>query len=433
MPTRRTAAVAAGASLVVLAVPVGGWAPLLWVNAVVVVMALLDAVLAVDPRRLEPTRRLPPVLVLGSSGVLRWSVRNPTGRTVRVQLADELASSLGAPTRRLGGRLPPGAQLHAEVPLRPRRRGRFEPREVVVRVAGPLGIGARQRVVTVPGVLRVHPRFPSRDEAELRITRARILEVGLRSARGRGGGTDFDQLREYSVDDEVRRIDWAATARAGRTMVRTYRAERNQHVLILLDAGRTMAGRVAGVPRLEHAMDVAMCLTAVASRLGDRCGVVTFDRQVRSVVPPRAGRAQLGVVTEALYDLEPALVESDYAGVFAEVLARFRRRALIVVLTDLVEAAVGDALLPALPTLGRHHLLMVGAVRDPDVLAWAHEPPGEPGEAYRAVAAVSELEARRRVSGRLRALGATVVDAPPGTLATDLTDAYLDLKATGKL
>jgi uncharacterized protein (DUF58 family) len=231
----------------------------------------------------------------------------------------------------------------------------------------------------------------------------------------------------------VRRIDWAATARSGRTMVRTYRAERNQHVLVLLDAGRTMAGRVAEVPRLEHAMDAAMCLTAVATRLGDRCGLVTFDRRVRSVVPARSGRSHLGRVTEALYDLEPALVESDYAGAFAEVLGRFRRRALIVLLTDLVEAAVGDALLPALPTLGRHHLLVVAGVRDPDVVAWSREPPADAGAAYRAAAAVAELESRARVTARLRGLGATVVDAPPGDLAPRLADTYLDLKATGRL
>jgi uncharacterized protein (DUF58 family) len=433
VPTRRFAGATALASLVVWALPGGGWWQLVAVNGALVVAAVLDALVAADPARLELHREVPPVLTLGGRGEIRWTVRNPTRSRVRVELADELAPSLGAPTRRVSGRVPPGARLTAAIPVQPARRGRFEPTAVTVRVAGRTGLGARQRTMAVPGVLRVHPPFRSRDEAELRITRARILEIGLRSARGRGGGTDFDQLREYSVDDEVRRIDWAATARSGRTMVRTYRAERNQHVLVLLDAGRTMAGRVAEVPRLEHAIDAAMCLTAVATRLGDRCGLVTFDRRVRSLVPAGSGRGQLGRVTEALYDLEPALVESDYAGAFAEVLGRFRRRALIVLLTDLVEAAVGDALLPALPTLGRHHLLMVAGVRDPDVVAWSREPPADAGAAYRNAAAVAELESRARVTARLRGLGATVVDAPPGDLAPRLADTYLDLKATGRL
>ena len=150
-------------------------------------------------------------------------------------------------------------------------------------------------------MLRVYPPFRSRDEAELRINKARILEVGLRSAQGLGGGTEFDQLREYTVDDEFRRIDWAATARAGKAIVRTYRAERNQTVISLLDNGRVMAGRVDDVPRVEHAMDAVMMLTAVATRLGDRAGLVVFDREVRAVVPPAHGRDQLGRVTEAMY------------------------------------------------------------------------------------------------------------------------------------
>ena len=155
-----------------------------------------------------------------------------------------------------------------------------------MRVSGPFGLGARQRARRLPGELRVYPPFRSRQEAELRIDKARILEVGLRSAKGRGGGTEFDQLREYTVDDEFRRIDWAATARSAKPIVRTYRAERNQTVLILLDNGRVMAGRVGDVPRVEHAMDAVMMLTTVATRLGDRCGLVAFDRRVRAVVPP---------------------------------------------------------------------------------------------------------------------------------------------------
>ncbi|OWY58919.1 hypothetical protein B7486_77365, partial [cyanobacterium TDX16] len=174
----------------------------------------------------------------------------------------------------------------ASTPLRPARRGRFTPRALVVRVDGPLGLGARQRTRKTPGELRVYPPFRSKDEAELRIDKARILEIGLRSAQGRGGGTEFDQLREYTVDDEFRRIDWSSTARLGKPIVRTYRAERNQNVVLLLDSGRVMAGRVGGVPRLEHAMDAVMMLTAVATRLGDRSGLLAFDTEVRDVVAP---------------------------------------------------------------------------------------------------------------------------------------------------
>jgi uncharacterized protein (DUF58 family) len=372
-------------------------------------------------------------VVLRSTTELTWALRNPTGRTVRASLADELAPSLGATSRRARGRIPPRATLRSSVTLRPERRGRFEIRIVVLRVEGPMGIGARQRRIDLPAVLRVHPAFPSRAEAELRISTARVLEVGLRSARGRGGGTEFDQLREYGVDDEVRRIDWAATARAGKAMVRTYRAERNQNVLLLLDNGRVMAGQVAGVPRVEHAMDALLCLTTVATRLGDRCGLAAFDRAVRVVLPARAGFHQPGRVAEALFDLDPELAESDYRGAFTQALARFRRRSLIVLFTDLVEQAVGASLLPALPLLLRHHVVVVAAVRDPDVARWAATAPADPAHAYRAAAATLALAERERATARLRGLGAIVVDAPPDRLAPRLADTYLDLKAAGTL
>jgi uncharacterized protein (DUF58 family) len=292
---------------------------------------------------------------------------------------------------------------------------------------------ARQGRQHVPGSLRVYPPFRSRDEAELRINKARILEVGLRSAQGRGGGTEFDSLRDYSVDDEFRRIDWAATARAAKPIVRTFRAERNQTVLLLLDAGRLMAGRVEDVPRLDHAMDAVMMLTAVATRLGDRAGLVAFDQRVRAVVAPGHARDQLGRVTEAMYSLDPELVESDYRGAFAETLARFRRRALLVIFTELAEQAMAETLLPALPLVARDHIVVVASVRDPEVIRWARSSPVEGGTAYRKAAAVAALAERRRTVARLRSVGATVVDAPPGRLAPELADAYLRVKATGRL
>lgn len=434
VPTRRLAAVAALAALVALAWPGDGLLiPLLVVDGVLLAAALLDALAAVDPARLQVERELPPVLVLRTAGEVRWTVRNPSDRTLRVSVADELAPSLGATTRRLHGTVPSGARLVGSATITPSRRGRYDVTDLVVRVDGPLGLGARQRTLRVPAVLRVHPVFASRAEAELRINRARILEVGLRSAKGRGGGTEFDQLREYGVDDEVRRIDWAATARAGKAMVRTYRAERNQTVLLLLDNGRVMAGRVADVPRVEHAMDALMCLTTVATRLGDRCGLVVFDREVRSVLPAHAGREQLGRVAEAMYALDPVLAESDYRGAFTQALARFKRRSLIVLFTDLVEQAVGESLLPALPLLVRHHLVVIAAVRDPDVTGWATQAPEDADGAYRAAAATAALVERDRTIARLRGLGAVVVDAPARDLAPQLADTYLDLKARGSL
>jgi uncharacterized protein (DUF58 family) len=453
--TWRLVAAAAVGSLVVLLLPVPPPLGLWVVNGVLLVAAAADWLLAARPADLEVERELPGIVPLGAEARVTWRIshrpgpdpgaegsggpgRDPrpavlAGRGIRVRVADELAPSLGAVTRRARVVVPPRGRAAAETLIRPSRRGRFAPTEVVVRVEGPLGLAARQGRRRLPGVLRVYPPFESRDEAELRVNKARILEVGLRSAQGRGGGTEFDSLREYGVDDEFRRIDWAATARSAKTIVRTYRAERNQTVLLLLDSGRTMAGRVADVPRLDHAMDAVMLLTSLATRLGDRAGLVAFDREVRAVVGPGHARDQLARVTEAMYQLQPLLVESDYRGAFAETLTRFRRRAMLVVLTELAEQAVTETLLPALPLIARDHLVVVASVADPEVRGWALATPVEPGAAYRKAAAVAALADRRRTVARLRGLGAVVVDAPPGRLAPELADAYLRVKATGRL
>jgi uncharacterized protein (DUF58 family) len=431
VPTRRLALVALVAAAAVVALDsVLGF---LLVEGALVAVALVDWALAARPSSIGIERTVPEILGLGAEAEVSWEVLNPTGRAQHLAFSDELAPSLGAGSRRARVTVPAHGSAMVRTGIRPSRRGRFAISTLTVRVDGPLGLASRQEARQHRSVLRVYPPFRSREEAELRINRARILEVGLRSAQGRGGGTEFDQLREYSVDDEFRRIDWSATARAGKAIVRTYRAERNQTVISLLDNGRVMAGRVDDVPRVEHAMDAVMMLTAVASRLGDRAGLVVFDRDVRSVVAPGHGRNQLGLVTEAMYQLEPVLAESDYLGAFATTLARFRRRAMLVVFTDLVEQAVGESLLPALPLISRNHLVVVAAVQDPDVVRWAVTTPTDASGAYRKAAAVQALDERRRTTARLRGLGATVVDAPPGRLAPLLADAYLKVKATGRL
>jgi uncharacterized protein (DUF58 family) len=433
LPTRRLAVVLAVAALAVLLLPLARPWSLVAVDAAVLVVAALDVWIGTAPGRVTIERELPEALSLGGTGEVTWRVGNPTPRLLRVAFADELAPSLGASSRRFSVAVPAGGMVTLGASLAPTRRGRFEPTRVVVRVEGPLGLAYRQRARELPGRLRVLPRFPSRHDAELRVRQARLLEVGLRSAPGRGGGTDFDSLREYTVDDEVRRMDWAATARADKPIVRTYRAERNQQVIVLLDAGRMMAGRVQGVPRIEQAMDAAMALTVVASGLGDRCGLVGFDREVRTVLPPRAGTNQLRRMLDALSELEPQLVESDYRLAFTTTLARFPRRSLLVVLSELSEAAVTEVLASALPLLAGRHLVVVGSVTDPDVLQWTAEPPAGTREAYRAAAAWDALDRRALAAARLRARGAVVVDAPPGHLAARLCDVYLDIKAAGRL
>jgi len=437
VPTRRFAILAALVAVGLWFLPTdyaGSYlVALLAINLVLVLVGAVDALLAARTADVVVERDHPPVVVMGSAAQFTWSVRNTGTRVARCAVADELAPSLGADTRRIEVRLPPGATATVRTTFRPTRRGRFTISEVVVRTAGPLGLMLRQRRREASTVLRIHPPFKSRDEAELLIRKARILDVGLRSARGLGGGTEFEQLREYTADDEFRRVDWAASARAGKPIVRTYRPERNQTVMVLLDNGRLMAAQVAAVPRLEHAMDASIMLTAVATGLGDKIGLLTFDQRVRSIVAPARHKMQVSRVTEAMFELEPVLAESDYTEAFRQTLVRFRRRALLVILTDLTPGAVTSSLIPALPMLLRNNLVVIGAVRDPKVTDWSSGSVLDAQQAFRRTAAVTAVGERERLVARLRAMGVTVVDAEPGKLAPALADVYLHVKSTGRL
>lgn len=408
------------------------WIALVGLAVVAVALWGVDWMMAVPPSQIGVARRLPSSITLGRIGTIGWMLRNNADRAATVHFAEALAPSLDADARRAELRLGAGRTATVETDVHPGRRGRFDLAELVIRTDGPLGFAARQQTRWIPAELKVLPRFPSRAEAELRVRRAR-LDVGLRSARARGGGSEFDQLRDFTPDDEFRKIDWAATARLGRTIVKTFRAERNQTVINILDNGRLMAGQVAGVPRSEYAMDAIMAVTTVATRLGDRAGLVVFDKTVRASVQPSARRTQLGRITEAMFDIEPELAESDYRGAFTDTLLRFSRRTLLIIHTELLEQTVGEFLLPALPLLTRSHVVIVASVRDPEVEGWADEIPTDEEAVHRHTAARAALAERRRTIAELRRNGASVIDAVPGKLAGRLMDQYLEVKATGRL
>lgn len=446
VPTWRLAAALLLVGLVAL--PFSTGALTVWIvgNLIVVGVAIVDWAFTPSPAAVGVRRDVDPVLVLDTSSPLRWTVQNPAGRVVTVDLADALPPSLRIADRRARMRLPAGGRGVGRRTVTPARRGTVALGVITLRVHGPLGLMTRQADVDVTSTIRVHPAFPSRDIAELALQQARRQAEGLRTVRLRGQGTDFEALREYTPDDESRRIDWAATARALKPIVRTYRAERNQQVLILLDHGRTMAGRMArspmaevdegreGVaPRLEHAMDAAMALTRVATGMGDRVGLVTFSDTVGASIPPRTGSAQLSRIVQTLADVAVELVEPDYRAAFVDALIRYRRRALVVILTDLAAAPVSESLAPALPLLSRRHLLVVASPADPTVQEWSVRPPQDGQAAYRMAAALRIVADRRHSAGLLRGAGAQVVDASPDILPLRLIDTYLDLKAAGRL
>ncbi|MFC8011661.1 DUF58 domain-containing protein [Streptomyces cinereoruber] len=433
--TGRTALLAALGSL-----PVGilapSWTGMLAVNAPLSLAILCDYALAAPVRTLQFTRSGDTSVRLGDAADVHLKVTNPSRRRLRAQLRDAWPPSSWLPgTEQSASRqritVPAGERRRLTTTLRPARRGDRRAERITVRSYGPLGLAARQGNHEVPWSVRVLPPFTSRKHLPSRLARLRELD-GRTSVLTRGEGTEFDSLREYVPGDDTRSIDWRATARQTAVAVRTWRPERDRHVLIVLDTGRTSAGRVGDVPRLDASMDAALLLTALASRAGDRVDLLAYDRRLRAQVQGRSAGDVLPAVVDALAPLEPELVETDARGLAATALSRAPRRSLIVLLTSLDAAPIEEGLLPVLPQLTQRHTLLVASVADPHIARMAANR-GTLEGVYEAAAATQTQSQRARTSDQLRRHGVTVVDATPDNLAPALADAYLALKAAGRL
>ncbi|MDQ0796032.1 DUF58 domain-containing protein [Streptomyces sp. B1I3] len=434
--TGRTALLAALGSL-----PVGilapSWTGMLAVNAPLSLAILCDYALAAPVRTLQFTRSGDTSVRLGDTAQVQLTVTNASRRRLRAQLRDAWPpSSWTAEAEQAASRhaltVPAGERRRLTTLLRPARRGDRRAERVTVRSFGPMGLAARQGDHVVPWTVRVLPPFTSRKHLPSRLARLRELD-GRTSVLTRGEGTEFDSLRDYVPGDDTRSIDWRATARRSAVAVRTWRPERDRHVLVVLDTGRTSAGRVGDVPRLDAAMDATLLLTALAARAGDRVDLLAYDRRVRAQVRGRSATGDvLSTVVNALAPLEPELVETDARGLSTAALASAPRGSLIVLLTGLDAAPIEEGLLPVLPQLTHRHTVLVAAVADPHVETMAGAR-GTVDAAYEAAAATQAQARRRRTADQLRRHGVVVVDAPPHDLAPALADAYLALKASGRL
>ncbi|GAA3883519.1 DUF58 domain-containing protein [Streptomyces sedi] len=432
--TGRTALIAALGALVVGLLP--GWHGVLAVGLPLLAGVLYDLARAAPVRALRLTRDGDTSARLGETAEVRLTVTNPEGRPLRAELRDawppsswQPGTAFAAARHRLT--VPPRERRRLTTTLHPTRRGDHRAVRVTVRSHGPLGLAARQGSHEVPWTVRVLPPFTSRRHLPAKLARLRELD-GRTSVLTRGEGTEFDSLRDYVPGDDVRSIDWRATARRSSVAVRTWRPERDRHLLLVLDTGRTSAGRVGDVPRLDAAMDAALLLTALANRAGDRVDLLAFDREVRASVRGRTGSDVLPATVAALAALEPRLVETNTSALAATALARAPRQSLLVLFTGLEAAPVEAGLLPVLPRLTERHAVLVAAAADPRVEAL------ESGRStvtavYEAAAAAHHRAERQQTAQRLRGLGVTVVEATPSNLAPALADAYLTLKATGRL
>lgn len=405
-------------------------AVLLWV-VLVVVLCVVDFALAARPRKLVMSRTLPTQVRLSQSVDTEIVVRNTDSRVARGKLRDGWQPSAGASGLEHSLTLAPGRAARFTVRLTPTRRGERSARFVTARLYGPLGFAARQFTFNGEARIRVLPEFKSRKHLPSRLARLRELD-GESAVQIRSAGTEFDSLRNYVEGDDVRSIDWRATARTQTVTVRTWRPERDRKVFIVLDTSRTSAPRIGDEPRLDSFIESALLLGALCTRAGDKVEFIAMDRVVRSRVTPRSADTAIRELGTAMSGLEPVLIEPDWDLISATIRTRAKQRALVVVLSNSSLAQADTGALGALSALARDNLVIKASVTDPEVAQFARLRENSE-EAYSAASAEKALHDEQAGSAVLARSGVIVMSELPEALPPRLSDKYIDLKAAGLL
>lgn len=395
------------------------------------VLGGIDLTLAASPRSLTVARVLPSRVRLGESVTSELYLTNEGRRRLRGVVRDGWQPSAGAGNNRSTVTLPPGERRLVALPLRPTRRGERTTAHVTVRSKGPLGLAARQATLHAPAHIRVLPPFHSRKHLPSRISRLKELD-GRTSVLVRGQGTEFDSLREYVRGDDVRSIDWRATARRNDVVVRTWRPERDRRIVIVIDTGRTSAARVADEPRLDTAFEAALLLAALASQAGDRVDFLAWDRRVRARVQGASGAELLSRMVDGMALIEPELIEMDWTALPGQVRGITAQHALVVLITPMDAPGASTGLLSVLGQLTQRHTVLVASVTDPTVAELIHIR-HDREDVYRAASAERTMLDSARVAAAVRQLRADVVTATPEKLPPALADRYIALKAAGRL
>jgi len=437
LPTRR--ALGVGATLSALGA-LGLWVP--WaLDAMLVSDVLLLLLIWVDatraavpgPPELGVFREAPPAFSVGRAAAVTYRWVNGTRVRARLRLREVRPDLLGGTQVPRGLAVPPLGEARETVPVVPARRGREQGGGFVVDSVGPLGLGRRRGRVELSWDAAVYPPLVS---VRLRASVAqaqRRREQGMTPLRQIGEGRLFESLREWVPGDDLRHIDWKATARRRKVITRQYEAERRQQVLLVLDTGRLLTAEIAGVSRLDYVVQAALELAYAAAQHDDNVGVMAFADGVQHFVAPQRGRLAVKRVLDVLAVVEPTLVEPDYPGAFRYLAARNRKRALTVLFTDVIDRFASDALVANVASLRPRHLPLAVTLKNPELEHVAALRPAVAHDAFRKAAAEELLRARDEALGHMRRAGVLVLDVPPDRAAQAVVAKYLELKRRGRL
>jgi uncharacterized protein (DUF58 family) len=397
------------------------------------ILFALDWRLAGRVDRFDVARVHDTKLSLGAENAVTVSVRNRSRRGTRLTVRDEAPEEFKIETRVLEGDVPPLGTWSGVYHLQPLRRGDYKFGDLHLRWLGPLKLVVRQGRVKAAEPVKVYPNLLDVRIYDLLLRRNRLQEMGLRTTRMFGEGTEFERLREYLPDDEFRRINWKATARRNRPVTVEYQTERSQSVIAVLDTGRMMQSPVADIAKLDYAVNAVLFLTYVATGKGDRVGMMSFADDVSHYLAPRQGRGQFYRMLEVLYAVDATQVEPDYRKALTYLAVKQRRRALVVIFTDLSSGASMDSLVAQVSLLARSSLPLVVTISDPDIHAASKRQPHDSLTVYQRAAATQILDERRVALDTLRRRGVLTLDVPANQLSFSVINRYLELKGRTRL
>ena len=398
--------------------------PIVAIDAVLLVVAILDLVLASGA--IEARREVPTIQAVGRPFSVNLLLGNVGRRTLNLRVTDD------APGQTIG--LPAILQLHPHqetsrsYDLMVARRGQHEFGPITVRWTSPLGLWERQKTLVAEGGLRVYPDFAQLRRYGLH-TKLAEQQVPVRVRRRQGGESEFQRLRPYVAGDPYKHIDWRATARRREFISREYGQESNQNLIFLLDCGRMMSAQAGDLTAFDHALNAAMMMGQVALRHGDRVGLLAFDHKIRVWLPPKGGARNGGRLIRATYDVFPSLDEPDYAGAFRYLAQRVRRRSLVVLLTAVADEVNADLAASMVGGLSKRHLAMTVWIRDTEVHALVEDKARGKADLYTRGAAAELIGWREKSLKTLRKQGVLAVDCAPSELTAEMLGRYLEIKA----
>ena len=377
---------------------------------------------------IRPSLQAPGSVTLGDAMEATLTIENTTPRAVAVTARPMLPVQSEPQLRVVSAGVPSGARSTFALRIQSRIRGDHAYGDIYARFAGPLGLFCAQVQHQQREVCKVYPDVATVKDYIVTRRLRNLAAPHLRTARLRGIGSDFESLRDYEDGDDIRRIDWKATARQSRLITRNYEIEHFRDVMIVLDRGRLMAGRVGDGTKFDKAVDAGLMLAAVALDSGDRCGMMVFDDDVVSYRAPRAGMPQLQALIDSVYDIQPTLGESHFRRAFMHLQTRLTKRSMVIVLSDVVDIDASAALVQGILSLARRHLVLFAALRTPEIEQVIARQSNDPESPYRKAVAYRLVHERTDVIARISHGGVHALDIAPDELTMPVVNKYVELR-----